>query len=60
VGKFRDRKWGIFVILDNAALDYIEQQANHEGEAPAEWMLNKRVEVDQDGSAKHRNLPDDQ
>jgi hypothetical protein len=28
-----------------------------EGETPVEWMLNKRVEIDLDGSIKHVDLP---
>lgn len=26
-------------------------------ETPAEWMLNKRVEIDRDGSIQHADLP---
>jgi hypothetical protein len=50
-----DRRKGLWPLLD-AALDYIEQQANDEGETPAEWMLNKRVEINLDGSIKHADL----
>lgn len=51
-----ERREALWPLLD-AALDYIEQQANDEDEAPAEWMLNKRVEIDLDGSIKHVDLP---
>jgi len=47
----------LWPLLD-AALDYIEQQAKAAGETDAEWMLNKRVEVDLDASITHVDLPD--
>lgn len=49
----RDAQWP---LLD-AAFDYIERQADATGEAAAEWMLNKRVEIDRSGAATHENLP---
>jgi hypothetical protein len=52
-----DRREGLWPLLD-AALAYIERQANDEDETPAEWMLNKRVEINLDGSIKHADLPD--
>jgi predicted nuclease of predicted toxin-antitoxin system len=48
---------GLWPLLD-AALDYIEQHAEVENETTAEWMINKRVEVDVGGAAAHRSLPD--
>ena len=50
----REALWPLF----DATLEYIEQQANDEGETPAEWMLNKRVETDPDGSIMHSDLPE--
>jgi predicted nuclease of predicted toxin-antitoxin system len=50
----REAQWP---LLDTV-LDYIEQLAKAGGETAAEWMLNKRVEIDLDGAAKHNNLPD--
>lgn len=52
-----ERREALWPLLD-AALDYIEQQANDEDETPAAWMLNKRVEVAPDGSIKHADLSD--
>ncbi len=52
----RTRK-ALWPLLD-AAFDYIERQANAAGEATAEWMLNKRVEIDRTGTATHEDLPD--
>lgn len=46
----------LWLLLD-AAIDYIEQQANREDETPAEWMLNKRVNVALEGSIDHADLP---
>jgi predicted nuclease of predicted toxin-antitoxin system len=43
-------------LLD-AAVDYIERQAKAAGETPAEWMLNKRVEIDLGRTAVHDDLP---
>lgn len=43
--------------LLEAALDYIEQQAAARGESPADWMINKHVEVDVDGLVSHAPLP---
>jgi hypothetical protein len=43
-------------LLD-AALDYIEGQAKAAAETAADWMLNKRVEVDPSGAATHDDLP---
>lgn len=47
----------LWPLLD-AALDYIERRAETEDETPAEWMLNKRVEVDLDSSIRHVDLPE--
>jgi len=41
-----DRREGLWPLLD-AAPD----------ETPAEWMLNKRVEIDLDSSIQHADLP---
>lgn len=49
----REALWPLF----GAALDYIERQAKAEGETTAEWMLNKRVEVDSHGAPTHDDLP---
>lgn len=46
----------LWPLLD-AALDYIERQADAADETPAEWMLNKRVEVNPSGKATHVDLP---
>ncbi len=43
--------------LFHAVIDYIERQAETSGEPPADWMLNKRVEIAADGSARHEDLP---
>jgi predicted nuclease of predicted toxin-antitoxin system len=43
-------------LLD-AALDYVEWQAKAAAETAAEWMLNKRVEIDPSGTATHEDLP---
>jgi predicted nuclease of predicted toxin-antitoxin system len=51
-----DRREALWPLLD-AALDYIEQKADAAGEATAEWMLNKRVEVNPSGKATHDDLP---
>jgi hypothetical protein len=49
----REALWPLFDV----ALDYIERRAKTEDETPAEWMLNKRVEVDLDSSIRHVDLP---
>jgi predicted nuclease of predicted toxin-antitoxin system len=46
----------LWPLLD-AALDHIEREAKTAGETPSEWMLNKRVEIDQDASITHVDLP---
>lgn len=46
----------LWPLLD-AALAYIERQADAADETPAEWMLNKRVEVNPSGKATHDDLP---
>lgn len=51
-----DGREGQWPLLD-AALDYIEQQAAASAETAAEWMLNKRVEVDSNGAVRHEDLP---
>lgn len=49
----REAQWPLF----NAVLDYIERQAAAAGEAPAEWMVNKRVAVTDAGNVTHEDLP---
>jgi hypothetical protein len=49
----REAQWPLF----DAALDYIEKQAEAAAETAAEWMLNKRVEVAADGVVRHKDLP---
>jgi predicted nuclease of predicted toxin-antitoxin system len=51
-----DRREALWPLLD-AALDYIEQKADAAGETAAEWMLNKRVEVNPNSRATHDELP---
>ena len=51
-----DRRETLWPLLD-AALDYIERQAKAAAETAAEWMLNKRVEIDANGTATHDDLP---
>jgi predicted nuclease of predicted toxin-antitoxin system len=51
-----DSRETLWPLLD-AALDYIERVAKAEGETPPEWMVNKRVEIDVDGQARHSDLP---
>lgn len=51
-----DRREALWPLLD-VALDYIEQMADAAGETVAEWMFNKRVEVDPSGKATHDDLP---
>lgn len=46
----------LWPLLD-AALDYIERQSRAATETAAEWMLNKRVEIDPRGAATHDDLP---
>jgi len=46
----------LWPLLD-AVLDYIERQADAADETPAEWMLNKQVEVNPSGKATHDDLP---
>lgn len=48
----RDEQWP---LLD-AALDYIERQAKADAEMAADWMINKRVEVDSGGMVVHEDL----
>jgi predicted nuclease of predicted toxin-antitoxin system len=49
----REALWPLFAT----ALDYIEEQARSVAESPADWMLNKRVEVRGNGVATHAELP---
>lgn len=49
----REAQWP---LLD-AALDYIERQAEVATETAAEWMLNKHVETALDGTTRHGDLP---
>ena len=51
-----DSREGQWPLLD-AALDYIEERAKASGETAAEWMLNRRIEVDSDGAVGHEDLP---
>lgn len=51
-----ENRKALLLLLD-AAFDHIEQQAMAAGDTPAEWMLNKRVEIDLDGRAVHDDLP---
>lgn len=51
-----DRREALWPLLD-AALDYVERNADVAGETTAEWMLNKRVEVNLRGKATHDDLP---
>lgn len=50
-----DRREALWPLLD-AALDYIERKADAADETAAEWMFNKRVDVDQNGEATHDDL----
>lgn len=50
------KREGLWPLLD-AALDYIERQAKAVAETAAEWMLNRRVEIDPSGTATHEDLP---
>lgn len=50
------KREALWPLLD-AALDYIERQAKAAAETAAEWMLNKRVEIDPSGTATHDDLP---
>ncbi len=50
----REAQWPLF----DAALTYIEKQAEGENESATDWMLNKRVEVDLSGAMMHEDLPD--
>jgi predicted nuclease of predicted toxin-antitoxin system len=51
-----DTRESLWRLLD-VALDYIEQKARIADETAAEWMLNKRIEVDPGGKATHNDLP---
>jgi predicted nuclease of predicted toxin-antitoxin system len=52
-----EKREALWPLLD-AALDYIERQAKASAESAAEWMLNKRVEVDPRGAPMHDDLSD--
>jgi predicted nuclease of predicted toxin-antitoxin system len=52
-----EKREALWPLLD-AALDYIELQAKAAAETAAEWMLNKRVEVDPSSTATHDDLPE--
>jgi hypothetical protein len=52
-----EKREALWPLLD-AALDYIERQAKAPAETAAEWMFNKRVEIDPSGTATHDDLPD--
>jgi len=47
----------LWPLLDTA-LDYIERQAKAAADTAAEWMLNRRVEIDPSGTATHEYLPE--
>ncbi len=49
----REAQWPLI----DAALDYIEEMAKGAGESAADWMLNRRVEVDPDCTVSHGDLP---
>jgi predicted nuclease of predicted toxin-antitoxin system len=51
-----NRREAVWPLLD-AALDYIEQNADAAEETAAEWMLNTRIEIDSSGAATHNDLP---
>jgi hypothetical protein len=51
-----DRREGQWPLFDTA-LDYIERKADAANETAAEWMLNKRVEVNPSSKATHEDLP---
>lgn len=51
-----DTRESLWRLLD-VAVDYIEQKARVADETAAEWMLNKRIEVDPGGKATHTDLP---
>jgi predicted nuclease of predicted toxin-antitoxin system len=50
------RREAAWPLLDTA-LDYIEQQASVATEPAGDWMLNRLVEVQTDGSVGHEPLP---
>ena len=52
-----EKREALWPLLD-AALDYIEQQAEDADETAAEWMLNKRVKIDPSGTVRHDDLPE--
>jgi len=51
-----DRRETLWPLLD-AVLDYIERQAKTACEPASDWMLNKRVEIDPNGTVTHEDLP---
>ena len=51
-----DRREAQWLLLD-AAIDHIEECARAADEAPGDWMVNRYVEVDLQGSVVHRYLP---
>ena len=51
-----DNRVAQWPLLD-AALNYIEEQAEASSETAEEWMLNKRVEVGSEGAVGHEDLP---
>lgn len=52
-----EKREALWPLLDTA-LGYIERQAKAAAETTAEWMLNKRVDIDPSGTATHEDLPD--
>ena len=52
-GNRRETQWR---LLDNA-IDHIEAHAEADDEAPADWMVNRYIEVELEGSVSHRGLP---
>lgn len=51
-----ERREAAWPLLD-VVLDYIEERAGGSAEPAADWMLNKFVEVEADGSVGHKDLP---
>lgn len=51
-----EKREALWPLLD-AALDYIERQGKAAAETAAEWMLNKRVEIDPSSAVTHDDLP---
>jgi predicted nuclease of predicted toxin-antitoxin system len=52
-GNRREAQW----LLFDQAVDHITTTAKGAGETPADWMVNRYVEVDLRGSVSHGDLP---